>query len=289
MTEKDKPSYFTNHERNFEDHLYTYPVISRRSEGLSIGINLSLIQECNFACEYCQVDRSTPISKNRKIDLKILHEELELLTDLAVSKKLFQHEKFENTPEKFQVLKDISFSGDGEATASPFFIESAKLAMQFISQKKSESIEIKPVVITNGTILHKDAVCDILQKMDSMGGGAWIKLDAGNEKEFRRVSDTNFSFQKIKENIAAFSKITPVVLQTILYRYNDGNLSFTAVDYVDCINELTRQNAKFKYVQLYTLARATKVRELEAVPEEELKERAKFIQEKTGVDVKIYH
>lgn len=282
------PAYFTHHERNFEDHLYTYPVISRRAGGLSIGINLSLIKECNFACEYCQVDRNIPISRNRKVDFQILLDELNTLTNLAVSKELFMYKIFESTPENFQVIRDISFSGDGESTASPYFIESAKLVMHFIAQKKSSGIEIKPIVITNGTMLHKEAICDILRQMYAMGGGAWIKLDAGNEREFQKVSDTSISFEKIQNNIIEFSKTTPVILQTILYQYSNGNYSFTLDDYIDCILKLTSKEAQLECIQLYTLARSTKVKGLESASVEELERRAKSIKERSGVEVKIY-
>jgi sulfatase maturation enzyme AslB (radical SAM superfamily) len=47
----------TRHERTFETNRFVYPVISRRSGGLSIGVNLNPDKICNFDCIYCQVDR----------------------------------------------------------------------------------------------------------------------------------------------------------------------------------------------------------------------------------------
>ncbi|MBM3871597.1 MAG: radical SAM protein, partial [Verrucomicrobia bacterium] len=39
-----------DHTRIYRDFTYVYPVISRRSGGLSIGINLNPDKKCNFDC-----------------------------------------------------------------------------------------------------------------------------------------------------------------------------------------------------------------------------------------------
>ena len=49
-----------DHRRDFSDNRYVYPVVSRRSRGVSIGVNLNPDKVCNFDCVYCQVDRTTP-------------------------------------------------------------------------------------------------------------------------------------------------------------------------------------------------------------------------------------
>ncbi len=46
-----------SHPRTWRDNLYVYPVLSRRARGISIGINISPDQVCNFHCVYCQVNR----------------------------------------------------------------------------------------------------------------------------------------------------------------------------------------------------------------------------------------
>ena len=54
-----------DHSRLFEQNLYVYPVLSRRSRGISVGINLNPDKVCNFDCVYCQVDRRTPSQAHR--------------------------------------------------------------------------------------------------------------------------------------------------------------------------------------------------------------------------------
>ena len=51
-------SLFQTHSRSFEDNRFVYAVVSRRSGGVSIGVNLNPEKYCNFDCVYCQVDRT---------------------------------------------------------------------------------------------------------------------------------------------------------------------------------------------------------------------------------------
>ena len=70
MTPSPLVSLFQTHSRSFEDNRFVYAVVSRRSGGVSIGVNLNPEKYCNFDCVYCQVDRTVrggPVL--RKIDL----------------------------------------------------------------------------------------------------------------------------------------------------------------------------------------------------------------------------
>ena len=73
-----------DHRRLWRDFDYCYPVISRRSRGVSLGMNLNPDKVCNFNCVYCEVDRQSP-PKRKDLDLDLLERELGLLLDLATS------------------------------------------------------------------------------------------------------------------------------------------------------------------------------------------------------------
>jgi len=47
----------TDHRRQWRKCLYGYPVISRRSGGVSIGVNLNIDKRCAFSCVYCRINR----------------------------------------------------------------------------------------------------------------------------------------------------------------------------------------------------------------------------------------
>ena len=59
MIEMTTHRLHTQHQRSFEWNRFVYPVLSRRSKGLSVGVNLNPDKICNFDCIYCQVDRRT--------------------------------------------------------------------------------------------------------------------------------------------------------------------------------------------------------------------------------------
>src|SRR5262245_2561604 len=86
-----KLNVIRDHRCTFEDNRYVYAVMSRRSKGLSIGINLNPDKLCNFDCVYCQVDRQTP-PVVRDVDVPRLREELEDMLDCVQGGALFERE-----------------------------------------------------------------------------------------------------------------------------------------------------------------------------------------------------
>ena len=81
-------SLHTQHPRRFEENRFVYPVLSRRSAGISVGVNLNPDKVCNFDCIYCQVDRTTQ-SETRFVEFAQLLEELEVTLRLVASGELF--------------------------------------------------------------------------------------------------------------------------------------------------------------------------------------------------------
>src|ERR1043165_5750961 len=103
------------HPRRFEQNRFVYPVLSRRSGGLSIGVNLNPDKVCNFDCIYCQVERVSR-SETRFVEVDGLLAELDAMLRRAASGQIFAAAKFHDPPAAFRRLNDIAFSGDGEPT-----------------------------------------------------------------------------------------------------------------------------------------------------------------------------
>ena len=68
-----------DHSRRYETFTFVYPVISRRSGGLSLGVNLNPDKRCNFDCIYCEVDRREPGRPDRADPARIQDELLALI------------------------------------------------------------------------------------------------------------------------------------------------------------------------------------------------------------------
>ena len=112
MTTTPLTRLFQSHTRSFEDNRFVYAVVSRRSGGVSIGVNLNPDKYCNFDCVYCQVDRTVPGAQVlRKLDLPQLREELDEMVTLATGGGLFENQKFSTTPPEYRRLNDIAMSG----------------------------------------------------------------------------------------------------------------------------------------------------------------------------------
>src|SRR5262245_24786566 len=173
-----------DHRRTFEDNLYVYAVVSRRSKGVSIGLNLNPDKVCNFDCVYCQVDRKTPPIV-RDVDLERLREELEDMLDLVTTGKLFEMERFRDTPPALRRLNDSAFSGDGEPTTCPEFAEIVELVADVKSHRGLHKVKL--VLITNATMFHRHLVKEALSTLDCNNGEIWAKLEAGTEAYYRQV------------------------------------------------------------------------------------------------------
>jgi DNA repair photolyase len=75
-----------DHRRALADNRHVYAVVSRRSRGVSIGVNLNPDKLCNFDCVYCQVDRTAP-GADRAVDVPLLCAELKGALDAELVRK----------------------------------------------------------------------------------------------------------------------------------------------------------------------------------------------------------
>src|SRR5947209_1400646 len=203
-----------DHRRTFEDNLYVYAVVSRRSKGVSIGLNLNPDKVCNFDCVYCQVDRTTPPIV-REVDEPRLLEELEGMLDLVASGELFEIERFRKTPPALRRLNDIAFSGDGEPTTCPEFPEIVR-AVAEIRQRRQ--LDAKLVLITNATRFHDPRVKAALEILDANGGEIWAKLEAGTQAYYEQVDRSTIPLSRVLANITEAARVRPVVIQALFMR-----------------------------------------------------------------------
>jgi len=244
---------FGAHPRAWQDFRYVYPVISRRSRGLSVGINLNPDKICNFNCVYCQVDRRE-MPPPAPVDFERLSAELEHL--LADPGQVFDDPHFARTPPELRELRDIAFSGDGEPTASPAFPAAAGLAAELRQRYGHHAARI--VVITNGTLLRRAAVVQTLAFLDQHHGQYWIKLDAGTQGYFQQVNRAAILLDELVGNIVTTARVRPVVIQSLFMRLHDQPPPPAEIDaYLERLHSVQDQGGEIELVQVYTVARQT--------------------------------
>jgi len=186
-----------NH-RKREQGVLVYPVYSRRSGGLSVGINLFPEKKhCSFDCPYCEV---FPFSNNSEFSVEIMEDDLRAAIASALKK---------NIP-----VRDICFSGNGEPTLSPEFPEALKRA-GYVRAELVPDAEL--VLITNGSFLLDEKLFSLLAEAAlSLDLNIWLKLDAGTNLWYKKMNRSVLPFENIIEKIKEFAARAPVTIQTMI-------------------------------------------------------------------------
>ena len=273
-----------DHSRHFADFAFVYPVISRRSRGLSLGVNLNPDKICNFDCIYCEVDRRVP-ARMSKLNLDQLRDELRAMIHFVRDGGLAREPKFNELPSFItRNIKDLAFSGDGEPTLIHNFAECAEVVAEV---KRRESLErTKIVLITDAAGLDKTDVKRGLEIMDAHQGEVWGKLDAGTETYFRAVNRTTVRFDRILKNLGETAKARPIVIQSLFLKIRGEVISPEDLGaYCARLNDIARSGGRIKEVHAYTVARPTPETYATGLHADELKAIADRIRRETRLAV----
>ncbi|MDR1240201.1 MAG: hypothetical protein LBK27_08800 [Treponema sp.] len=190
-----------NH-RGREEGALVYPVYSRRSRGLSVGINLFPDHKvCSFDCPYCEV---FPFQSAAAFSLERLETELPPVLNDAKERGL--------------PVRDLCFSGNGEPTMAPAFPAALERAAWF---RDALAPEAALVLITNGTGLLKAETFEFLRRAAvTWTLRIWLKLDAGTEDWYDRIDRCGVPFEALTGKIRDFVRLAPVIIQTMVCSIN---------------------------------------------------------------------
>jgi histidinol dehydrogenase len=182
--------------RGREKGILVYPAYSRRSGGLSIGINLFPGEKsCPFDCPYCEV---FPFSSKAVFSIRQMEEDLRHAIASAQRR---------NEP-----VRDICFSGNGEPSLSEYFPEALEVAARIRA-------EIFPfselVLITNGACLLQPDIFSLLRDA-APTLNIWLKLDAGTPQWYQKMNRCVIPFEELTTKIKEFASCAQVTIQTML-------------------------------------------------------------------------
>ena len=275
------------HERRWADNLYVYAVVSRRSRGVSVGINLNPGQECNFDCIYCQVDRDVPPA-TRKVDLDRLSQELNAVLGAAADGSLYEAPPFDALQEDQRTVRDIAFSGDGEPTTYPRFRDAVGMAAS--ARRLFGLDETKLVLITDAAYLARPGVREALELFDRNNGEIWAKLDAGTEEYFRLVNRPNATLRHVLDNIVDAARERPVVIQSLWMRVDGLPPSEDELQaYCDRLLEIRAAGGRLKAIQLYTIARRPAEPRVTPLSDAELDRVADIVRTRLDTPVDLFY
>jgi wyosine [tRNA(Phe)-imidazoG37] synthetase (radical SAM superfamily) len=302
----------TDHARRFEQNRFVYPVLSRRSGGISIGVNLNPDKICNFDCIYCQVDRRSE-SETQFVEIDQLLDELRSTLDLVISGEIYETSKFKDVPAHLRRLNDIAFSGDGEPTTYKNFDELIAACAQVKREAETKSVEwgvgsaegrasssnsplptphspLKLVLITNASMFHRPHVQRGLAILDENNGEIWAKLEAGTDEYYHLIERTSIPFRQILDNITAAARVRPLVIQSLFLRVNGEPPSQAELEaFCDRLNEITSAGGQLKLVQIYTVARRPAESFVTPLSDAEVDAIVELVKKRTGLNALAFY
>jgi len=274
-----------DHDRDSAGLTYVYPVLSRRSRGLSVGVNLNVNRACNWRCVYCQVP-DLAAGNAPTADLAQLEHELEAFLRAAVDPDW----QAAHLPPEARALRDVAFSGDGESTSCPNFA-AAVLTVGRVLERLGLAGRVPVVLITNGSLLHRPDPQAGLVELARIGGEVWCKLDSATAEGQARMNGAHAGVERARANLVTAASLCPTWIQTMALAF-DGQAP-SAVEqaaYLELVRGLVADRVPLRGVLLYGYARPSHQPEaprLSALPVEWLHDFARRI-EAAGLAVRVH-
>ena len=224
------------------------PVQSRRL-GISLGINLLPAdgKVCSFDCIYCECG----FNEDHRPQLPLpTREEVAA----ALERKLQQMQEDGQMPDV------LTFAGNGEPTCHPHFAEiiddTIRLRDQYCPQAKVS-------VLSNSTMIHRQAVHDALMRVDNN----ILKLDTVDIDFIRLVDHPNgtYDVNAIIERMKAFNG--HLIIQTMFLKGPgiDNTTDHYVAPWLEAVKAINPQQ-----VMIYTIDRETPDQSLRQATHEEL-------------------
>jgi wyosine [tRNA(Phe)-imidazoG37] synthetase (radical SAM superfamily) len=244
------------------------PVTSRRLR-VSLGINpLGLEKKlCNFDCPYCDLGPTLiKVSQIRKLN--------SFPTTTQIT-EAFQNKIIQLTKDKV-TLDFITFSGNGEPTLHPDFLEIVK-EVKIIRNLLIP--EVKMAVLSNGSTLNDSQIIRALDLLDER----FIKLDAGNDRVLEQINSPLIR-ANIDRLVQGAKTLKDVVIQTI---FVSGSINNTMPEHIDDWIESIGL-IKPKFVHIYSVSKQTAKTGIAAVPRQRLKEISILLEKRTKTPSLIF-
>ena len=275
----------TDHDRDKAGLHYVYPVLSRRSGGLSIGINLNTNNACNWRCIYCQVPKlsrgGTPM-----VDFELMSKELRQFLGDVIHGGFYERE---SVPNELRCIRDIAISGNGEPTTSNDFHEVTKLIALVLAEFGLLG-QIKQVLISNGSRVGQPHVQKGLRKLAENQGEVWFKVDSVTATGITDINQSRGNNMATLKRLANCAALCPTWIQSCFFMYKKKLPSDYEINaYLNFLKAISRRAIPLQGVMLYGIARPSMQPEadkLERLPKVWFEMLAEQIQN-IGINVKF--
>jgi len=271
--------------RDFLGNRFVYVVISARAGALAVGINMNPDKFCNFDCVYCEVNRDIP-AVERELDIHVMGAELQQTLLLVCSGKIRERLPYATLGDELVRLGHVAFSGDGEPTLCPNFVEAVETVVHVRARKFYPFFKI--VLITNGSGLDTRNVQEGLRYFTAEDE-IWIKLDAGTQMYMGRVNQSEVPLEKILANTLLIGRQRPIIIQSLFPAINGQEPAVEEIDrYIGRLNDLKKQGAQISLVQIYSATRPVAHPECTHLRLKSLSQICQRVKTETGLKAEVF-
>ena len=131
--------------------------------------------------------------------------------------------------------------------------------------------QVKLILITNGTMLHRPKVKEALAILYLNNGEIWAKLDAGTEAYYPAINRTRIPRRRVLANLLDEPRARPVVVQSLLLcMHGHGPSELEIEAYCRRLSEIVDAGGQIARVQIYTVARLPAEAAAGPLPNQEL-------------------
>jgi len=269
--------------RDFLDNQFVYLVISPRANGLSIGVNVNPVANCNLNCVYCEVNRSGR-DQAPEFDVDRMVMELGETHELAQGGWLRQWPRYAKLPAEMLQVRHVALSGDGEPTLSPHFVEATRAVVQLRHRGRPYKI----VLVTNSSALDQPQAREgiaLLSPTDEV----WVKFEAGSQAYWNRISGSAIPLEKILDNIRLVARERPVVVQSLFPAIDGEEPPLDEIQqYAQRLRELKAAGAQISLVQIYSATRPAARTGCGHLPLKTLSEIAQTVRHVSGLRTEVF-
>lgn len=241
----------TDHSRDSVGLTYIYPVLSRRSGGLSIGVNFNINNACNWRCIYCQVP-DLMLGAAPPIDFPLLEKELRQFLSDVLQGDFFDRFQVES---QYRSIKDIAISGNGEPTSAKDFDKAVDLIGR-IATEMGVLPNSRFVLISNGSLMHQAKVQAGLRSLHRHGGEVWFKFDSATDAGRDLINNAAQTMESALRNLKISASICQTKIQTCLVDYSGQGLTDVEKNaYLQFLKSIKTDGVAIEKIMLYTIAR----------------------------------
>ncbi len=241
----------TNHDRDSAGLTYIYPVLSRRSGGLSIGINLNINNACNWRCIYCQVPDLIR-GAAPQVNFELLSRELRRFLADVIHGDFYVREE---VPDEMRIIRDIAISGNGEPTTSTEF-NLVVNTIEMVLKEYGLLGDIKCVLISNGSMIERNVVQKGLRKLAKMKGEVWFKIDSATPAGMALINNTRGGTVSTLNRLKFTAALCPTWIQSCFFSYKGRKPAAAEIEaYLKLLEAVEKKNIPIRGVMLYGVAR----------------------------------